>query len=150
MFRWIGGWLAASLATYLAGCVLMTQRVLAGVSRFGIVVDLPARASMTIADLGGLVTSYLPLITVAMAIAMLVASLLGRFVPSRRPALIVLAGLTAPPALIAIMTLTFGMNPLAGAAGPAGLSLQALAGLAGGLAFLRIAGMPGGPRALEA
>ncbi len=140
MFRWIGGWLAASLATYVTGSVMMTQVVLAKVGSFGVAVDLPARATMTLADIGGLASSYLPLIAIAMAVAMLIASLLGRLIPTRRPALILLAGLTAPPALIAIMTLTFGMNPLAGAAGAAGLSLQALAGLSGGLVFLRVAG----------
>ena len=140
MFRWIGGWLAASLATYVVGSVLMTQVVLANVSGFGIVVDLPSRLSMTFADLGGLATSYLPLVAIAMAIAMLIATLLGRFIPELRSALILLAGLTAPPALILIMTLTFGMNPLAGAAGAGGMFLQAIAGLAGGLAFLRVAG----------
>ena len=46
-------------------------------------------------------------------------------------------------ALIAIMTLTFGMNPLAGAAGVAGFVLQAFAGLAGGLVFLRVVGAGG-------
>ncbi len=140
MFRWIGGWLAAALATYVTGSVMMTQVVLASVGSFGVVVDLPARASMTLADIGGLAGSYLPLIAIAMAVAMLIASLLGRLIPTRRSALILAAGLTAPPALIAIMTLTFGMNPLAGAAGVAGLSLQALAGCAGGLVFLGVAG----------
>ncbi len=139
MFRWISGWLAASLATYVTGSVMMTQVVLASVGSFGVTVDLPARAAMTLADIGGLASSYLPLIAIAMAVAMLIASLLGRLVPTRRPALILLAGLTAAPALIVIMTLTFGMNPLAGAAGAAGLLLQALAGFAGGLVFLRVA-----------
>ncbi len=140
MFRWIGGWLAASLATYVVGSVLMTQVVLANVSGFGIVVDLSSRLAMSLADLGGLATSYLPLIVIAMLIAMLIATLLGRFLPERRSALILLAGLTAPPALVLIMTLTFGMNPLAGAAGTGGVLLQAIAGLAGGLAFLRVGG----------
>ena len=143
MLRWIGGWLAASLATYVTGSIVMTQVVLADVTRFGVIVDLPARLSMSFADVAGLVTSYLPLIGIAMAVALLIAGLLGRLIPARRSALILLAGVTAPPALIAIMTLTFGMNPLAGAAGVAGLVLQAFAGLAGGLVFLRVVGSGG-------
>jgi hypothetical protein len=143
MLRWIGGWLAASLATYVTGSIVMTQVVLADVTRFGVIVDLPARLSMSFADVAGLVTSYLPLIAIAMAVALLIAGFLGRLVPARRSALILLAGVTAPPALIAIMTLTFGMNPLAGAAGVTGLVLQAFAGLAGGLVFLRVVGLRG-------
>ena len=140
MFRWIGGCLAASLSVYLVGSVLMTQVVLANVTGFGVAVDLPSRLSMTLADLGGLSTSYLPLVVIAMVIAMLIATLLGRAIPRRRSVLILLAGLTAPPTLVFVMTLTFGMNPLAGAAGAGGLLLQAVAGLAGGFVFQGIAG----------
>ena len=147
MFRWIGGWLAASLATYLVGSALMTQVVLSNVAGFGVTIDLPSRLTMTAADIGGLVTSYLPLIAIAMAVAMLVAGILGRLIPSRRAALVLLAGLAAPPALVAIMSATFGMNPLAGAAGAVGMLLQALAGLAGGLVFMRILGLRAGGNA---
>ena len=140
MFRWIGGWLAASLTSYICGSVLMTQRVLSGVSGFGVRVDLAARVQTTLQDIGGLAGSYLPLTAVAMAVALLTATLLGRWLPAWRVPLILLAAVTAPPALIGVMTLTFGMNPLAGTAGTAGLLLQALAGLAAGPVFLRVAG----------
>ncbi len=146
MIRRLGAWLVATLTTYVLGSALMTQAVLARTRRFGIEIGLADRLQMTLADLAGLSTSYLPLMAVAVGIALLVAAGLGRLLPERRRALYLLAGLSAPPALIGIMTLTFGMNPLAGSQGIAGLVLQGLAGFIGALAYLRVAGMSEGAR----
>jgi hypothetical protein len=142
MIRRLGAWLLAALATYFLGSLFMSQVVLARIDRFGVDVDLADRLRMTLADLAGLSTSYLPLIAVAVGIAMLVAALLGRFLPEQRRGLYLLAGLLAPPALIGIMTVTFGMNPLAGSEGVTGLLLQGLAGIVGAYVYCRVVGSP--------
>jgi hypothetical protein len=142
MIRRLGAWLLAALATYLLGSLFMSQLVLARIGRFGVEVELADRLRVTLADFSGLSTSYLPLIAVALGIAILVAALLGRFLPKQRRGLYLLAGLVAPPALIGIMTLTFGMNPLAGSEGVTGLALQGLAGIVGAYVYCRVLGSP--------
>lgn len=143
MIRHSGAWVIATLVTYTLGSVFMSQAVLAGVSRLGVEIEFPARLQMTLSDLVGLSTSYLPLIAVATAIAMFVATALGRLLPAWRRALYLLAGITAPPALVIIMTLTLGVNPLAGSQGIVGLGLQALAGLAGAMSYVAVLGEAG-------
>jgi hypothetical protein len=138
-----GAWVIATLVTYTLGSIFMSQAVLARVSRFGVEVEFPARLQSTLSDLVGLLTSYLPLIAVAMAVAMFLATVLGRLLPPWRRALYLLAGTTAAPALVMIMTLTFGMNPLAGSQGLVGLGLQALAGFAGAMAYVAVLGKTG-------
>lgn len=138
MLRWLLAWLIASVATYLAGSVLMTQVVLGSLARFDIPVDIGARASMTLFDIGGLASSYLPLVAIALLLGFLVAALLARVKPGWRQGLYLLAGASSVGTMIGIMTLTFGMNPLAGARGAVGVGLQMLAGLLGGLVFLRV------------
>jgi hypothetical protein len=140
MFRWLFAWLAASVVTYATGSVLMTQVVLGDVASFGIDVDLAARLRTTAADLAGLAGSYLPLVAVALLVAFLVATALRRLLPVAWRPLCLVAGATSVGALLGIMSAVFGMNPLAGAAGAGGLSLQMLAGLAGGGVFSMLTG----------
>lgn len=136
MLRWLIGWVVASLVTYALGSALMTQVVLLSLASFGVSVDLGSRLSMTLFDIGALVTSYLPLVAIALLIAFAIASGLSRLKPAWRRPLFLLAGATSVGAMIGIMSLTFGMNPLAGARGFVGFGPQMLAGLAGGWVFL--------------
>ncbi len=139
MLRWLLAWLLASLVTYVLGSALMTQVVLLSLASFDIPVDLGARASMTLFDIGGLASSYLPLIAIALLLGFLVAAAISRWRPAWRALLYLLAGASAVGTMIGIMTWTFGMNPLAGARGGGGVALQMAAGLAGGWAFLSVA-----------
>lgn len=137
MLRWLLAWIFSSIVTYALGSALMTQVVLRSLARFDVPVDLGARVSMTLFDIGGLASSYLPLIAIALLLGFLVAALISRWRPAWRQALYLLAGSSAVGTMIGIMTLTFGMNPLAGARGIAGVGLQMLAGLVGGFVFLK-------------
>lgn len=138
MFRWLLAWLAACLVTYTIGSVFMTQVVLADVTAFGVDVDPGARVRMTLEDLAGLAGSYLPLVAVALLVAFVVATALARRWPAAWRGLCLAAGASSIGALLGIMTAVFGMNPLAGATGAVGLTLQMLAGLFGGGAFAAI------------
>ena len=135
MFRWLFAWLTASLVTYMTGSVFMTQVVLGDVASFGVDIDLAARLRTTVADLAGLAASYLPLVAVALLVAFLVATALRRLLSIAWRPLCLVAGASSIGALLGIMSAVFGMNPLAGATGAGGLSLQMLAGLAGGGVF---------------
>lgn len=139
MLRWIAAWLGATLASYVLGSLFMSQVVLAGLTRLGIEVDFMTRVAMSAEDIVGLSASYLPLVAIALLVGFLLASGIARFTPTLRTALHLLAGASATGMLIVIMTATFGMNPLAGATGATGISLQTLAGLVGAFVFLRIA-----------
>lgn len=138
VFKWLVAWVLASIMTHVLGSALMTQVVLRSLARFDIPVDLGARISMTIFDVGGLASSYLPLVAIALLLGFLVAALIARWKPAWRTTLYLLAGASAVGTMLGIMILTFGMNPLAGARGFNGIALQMLAGLFGAWVFLRI------------
>ena len=136
MLRWLIAWLAASVVAYALGSILMTQVVLGSLGRFDIAVDAGSRSSMTLFDLMALTSSYLPLIAIALLLGFAVATGLSRLMPAERRFLFLLAGGSSVGTMLGIMTLTFGMNPLAGARGVLGVGLQMLAGVAGAWIFI--------------
>ena len=137
MLRWIGAWLAATLAAYALGSIFMTQVVVADLGALGVAVDPGTRLTMTIQDVAGLSTSYLPLIALAQLIAQLVATGIARAIGRLRQVLAVAAGAAAMLGLLLILTQVLGLNPLSGSRGIAGHALQTAAGAAGGLLFAR-------------
>lgn len=137
MLRWIGAWLAATLAAYALGSIFMTQMVVADLGTLGVAVDAVTRLQMTIRDIAGLSTSYLPLVGLAQLIAQLVATGIARAVGRFRRALAVAAGAAAMLGLLLILQQVLGLNPLSGSRGIAGHALQTAAGAAGGLVFAR-------------
>lgn len=138
MLRWIGAWLAGTLVTYALGSAFMTQVVVADLGALGVTVDAGARLEMTIRDIVGLSTSYLPLIALAQAIAQLVATGIARALGGFRQALAIAAGATAMLCLLLILKQVLGLNPLSGSRGIGGHALQVTAGAVGGLLFARI------------
>ena len=138
MLRWLIGWLAATVVTYVLGASFMTQVVLFDLGSLGVDVPLGPRIATTAFDIQGLASSYLPLIAIALLIAFAIATLLARFLPKHRVPLLLLAGASSVGVLIGIMTLVFGLNPLSGTRDLSGMALQMLAGLAGAWVFLKV------------
>ena len=137
MLRWIGAWLAATLATYALGSVFLTQVVIADLGALGVAVDAGTRLEMTIRDLAGLSTSYLPLVGLAQLIAQLVATGIARALGRFRQPLAIAAGAAAMFCLLLLLQQVLGLNPLSGSRGIAGHALQTAAGTVGGLVFAR-------------
>lgn len=137
MLRWIGAWLAAALAAYVLGSVFMTQVVIADLGKLGVAVDAGTRFEMTVRDVAGLSTSWLPLVALAELVALLVATGLVRRFGIPRLGVSMVAGAAATLCLLLIMQQVLGLNPLSGTRGAGGHALQALAGAAGGWLFAR-------------
>ncbi|MEO1246754.1 MAG: hypothetical protein AAFX56_13825 [Pseudomonadota bacterium] len=137
MRRWLPGWLTAVVLTYIAGSIAMTQLVLYDLSTLGVAVDIRTRVATTLGDLAGLVGSYLPLLAIALGVAFVVAGALGRLLGRSNGFLYLLAGALGVAALLWILELVLGLNPLSGARGRSGFLLQMLAGLCGGYVFSR-------------
>ena len=94
--------LAVSVA-YVTGSTLGTQFVLHSVVDMGLPVSAGLRVETTVADLVGTLSVLLPLITIALLCAFVVAALLGRWMPSIQGGLFVLAGFVGVIALFLIM-----------------------------------------------
>ena len=134
----------AVLAAYMAGSILATQFILANVSAMGMDVTAGVRLDSTLHDLAGLSRSYLPIIAVALLIALLTASGLTRLLPNQRLFLYVLAGAVGIVAIHLIMKAVLGLSGIAATRTAAGLLCQGLAGALGGYVFYRLRRMAQG------
>jgi hypothetical protein len=135
-------YLVGVLITYLVGTILVSQFNLARIVELGYAVGLVERLQTTLHDWLGMLSSYLPLIAIAMLIAWLFTGLLlTRFV-SRSAWLYALAGLVGVVALHQIMAMVFGITGIAATRSSFGLLAQGLAGALGGWVFYRIAYAP--------
>ncbi len=141
MLRWISSWVAASLLAYVLGSTFMTQNVLAGLAKFDVPpVGVGTRAAMTVSDVLGLSTSYLPLLSIALLIAFLVATILNRTLRTPWLPICLAAGGAGTLCLLLIVQQVLGLNPLSGTRGVTGHLLQIVAGLSGGWLFAKLAG----------
>ena len=96
------------------------------------------RLQATIHDLAGLSGTYLPLIAVALLIALLTAAGLEKLLPGQRMVLCILAGAVGLIAIHLIMKAVLGLNGIAATRTLAGLLSQGLAGALGGYVFFAI------------
>lgn len=135
MLRLVAAFLAALAATYLIGSVIATQFVLQEVVALGPAVPWSVRLDTTGRDLVGLAGSYLPLLAVALLLALPVAAGLARLVPAARLAWYLAAGFVAVLALHLIMKAVLGVIGIAATRSLAGLLAQGAAGMAGGALF---------------
>jgi hypothetical protein len=136
----------AVLTTYVLASLCSTQSVVASLAGMGIALTWTERLHMSGHDLLGLTGSFLPLTAAGFAIALPVASWLGRRRPAWRRILLALAGATAVIAIHLALRAAFGITPMAGARSLPGLITQALTGATGGYVFAvsrRHAGLPG-------
>lgn len=137
-------YLAATLTAYVLAAVASAQFVLAGLRGLDVTVTLTDRLSMTAHDIAHMAATYLPLIGIAFLVAFLLAGLVIRFLPSLRTPGFVLAGAFAIWCMLFLMSLLFGLVPVAGARTGLGMLFQALAGAAGGYVFARISARTAG------
>ena|SRR6056297_1160255 len=135
MLRALKAFLPALLVTYVLASVAATQLVLSQVASMGIAVSLADRASASVHDVVGLATSYLPLIALALLLALPVAAGLSRLLPGHRALLYSLAGFVALVALHLIMKAVLGVSGIAATRTLPGLLSQGAAGVIGGLCF---------------
>ena len=137
--RILPGFIAASLAAYVAGSILNTQFVIGAHTIGGAPVStgIRDRLSMTLADITGTVL-YLAIIAIGFAIAFLIASLLKRALPGLAGVAYPIAGATAIGVALGLMYMNFQTVPVSGARGTFGFLAQMLAGGFGGWVFGRI------------
>ena len=84
MIKVVMAYCGAVLAAYVAGSIFATQFILANVSAMGMDVTTGVRLQATFHDLAGLSGTYLPMIAVALLIALLAAAGLSRLLPGQR------------------------------------------------------------------
>ena len=137
MVRGFIAYLVAVVVAYVGAAVAHTQSVLWRLGDLGVPVTFADRVEATVHDLFGMAGTLLPLIALAMAIALPVATLAIRVLPSWRPVGYTLAGGVALLVLHIALELTLGVTPVAGARGTLGLTIQALCGGFGGWLFLQ-------------
>ncbi len=135
MVRIVGSYLAAVLATYVLGAIFVSQGNIASVLAMGFEVTLAQRLDAAVHDVTHMFDIYLPVIAVAMLIALAVASLIIRFVPNLRLIGYVLAGITGMIAIHVAVKMVFGISGIAPTRSMIGLLAQGLAGGVGGYVF---------------
>ncbi|MEH6716775.1 hypothetical protein [Parasphingorhabdus flavimaris] len=136
--RWILGLTAAALVTYVIGTALNSQSVIA---MHDISVSVGDRLNMTLFDISNMV-AYLAIITIALLIGFLIATLLKRFLPNLARVAYPIAGGAAMAVVLGAMYMVFQTIPVSGARSTMGFLSQVLAGGIGGWVFARIAVWP--------
>lgn len=135
MTRKLIAYLLAVVVAYLLGAVLISQFNIFNVVSMGFSVSTEQRVSAALHDVFGMLSTYLPLISVAFLIAFLFTSfVLLRFVKCSG-LLFVLAGFTAIVALHLVMGVVLGLTGLAPTRTLIGLLAQGCAGAVGGYVY---------------
>lgn len=135
--RRIGSFVLAVAVTYLLAVISASQHVAASLEGMGAEVDLGTRLQMIVHDLGGMATSFLPMLVIGFVIAFLVAALLLRWLPRYRYLLYGLAGAAAVATIHLALQAAFDITPVAVARSTGGLIVQALCGAVGGYLYAR-------------
>lgn len=128
----------AALVTYAVAAAAATQFALQEIIKLGLPVSPMQRLVTTAQDLAGMTQLYLPILASGLALALLLAGLLGRWWRSGRTVLMVSAGFASVVAANLIMHEVFGVTPIAAARSQAGLLTQGMAGFLGGWVFARM------------
>ncbi|HLF30631.1 MAG TPA: hypothetical protein VI566_06330 [Xanthomonadales bacterium] len=135
VIRVLGRYILAVLVSYTLASLFSTQSVVASLGSLGVTVTWPERMRMGLQDLAGMRGVFLPVIAAAFALALPVASWLGRRRPTWRKHLFALAGAVGLIAVHLSLKAAFDIIPIAGARSALGLAAQALAGAVGGYMF---------------
>jgi hypothetical protein len=131
----LAAWLLAVGAAYLLAVLTATQSVVARLRDMGVAIGLADRLSMSLSDITGMASMFLPMVAFALLAAFLTAALLCRWVRRGRLALYIVAGAVAVVTIHLLLHLAFGITPVAVARTAGGLALQGLAGGAGGFVY---------------
>jgi len=135
MLRTIIGFILAVLVTYVVGAIFVSQGNLAQVAGLGMPVTFAVRLDAALHDIGNMLGLYLPLIGVALLIALPVARLVIGFAPHLRLVGYVVSGFVGMIALHVILEAVLGLSGIAPTRFIGGLLLQGAAGALGGLVF---------------
>lgn len=135
MLRVLCAFFPSVILGYVVAVFNGTQGVLNNIAAMGVPVSIADRTDAVLHDLIGMATIYLPLITVALLVAFLVAGLLIRWFGWPRSPLYALGGFIAIITLHLTLDAALGLVGIAAARTLAGLLLQALGGALGGWLF---------------
>jgi hypothetical protein len=138
--RRIGAFVVALAVTYVLAVISASQHVAGSLESMGVDVDFGTRLGMIGHDLGGMATSFLPMVAVGLLIGFLVAGLLNRWLPDWRFVLYGLAGAVAMATIHLALNAAFDITPVAVARSGFGLGMQMLTGAVGGYLFARLTG----------
>ena len=131
----LAGFIAGVLVTYLLGTIFISQGNIAAVTNMGFEITFAQRFGAMIHDITHMYDIYLPVVFVAMLIALSVAGGIIRFLPNQRLIGYLSAGFVGMIAVHVIVKVTLGASGIAPTRELAGLVLQGIAGGLGGLAF---------------
>jgi len=135
VIRVLARYVLAVLVAYSLASLFSTQSVVANLGNLGVTLTWLERLRMGLQDLAGMGGIFLPVIATAFALALPVASWLGRKRPAWRKLLFALAGAVGLIAVHLSLQAAFDIIPIAGARSALGLCAQALAGAIGGYIF---------------
>lgn len=131
----VAGFIAGVLVTYLLGAIFVSQGNIAAVTSMGFEITFAQRIDALIHDVTHMYDLYLPVVIVAMLVALSVAGGIIRFNSNLRLIGYVSAGFVGMIAMHVIFKATLGASGIAPTREIVGLVLQGLAGGLGGLAF---------------
>ena len=134
----VGGFIAAVVATYVLGAIFVSQGNISSVVAMGFDVTLGDRLNAAIHDMTHMYDIYLPVVTIGLLIAFLVAGLIVRFVPNLRLIGFVSAGVVGLIALHVIAKAVLGVSGIAPTRELVGLLAQGLAGGFGGWVYYAV------------
>jgi hypothetical protein len=135
--RRIGSFVLAVAVTYVLAVISASQHVAGSLESMGAEVGFGTRLGMIGHDLGGMATSFLPMIVIGLLVAFAVAALLLRWLPRYRYLLYAVAGAAAVVTIHLALNAAFDITPVAVARTGGGLLVQALCGAVGGYVYAR-------------
>lgn len=142
--RIVIAYLLAVFTSYGIAAIAATQSVMARLQDMGVAVPLADRFAATLHDLGGMATSYLPIIAVGFLLAFPVAALVCRWLPGWRRIGYPLAGAAAIAVVLLLLQQLLNITPIAAARSTGGFAIQVFAGLVGGWLFVTVLGRRNG------
>lgn len=136
--RRLGYYLAAVAIAYGLASIFATQSVISSLADMGVAVPVADRINVTLRDLAGMASMFLPMVAFALLMAFMTAALLCRWLSRWRLLIYLVAGATALIGIHLMLQLAFGLSPVAAARTAGGLMLQGAAGAVGGLCYLAL------------
>jgi type III secretory pathway component EscT len=128
-------YLLAVLVTYILGAIFVSQGNIARVIDMGFDITMSHRLDAMLHDVTHMYDIYLPVIAIAMLIALPVAAGIIRFTPNLRLIGYVAAGFVAMIAIHMILKAVLGLTGIAPTRDIIGLLGQGVAGAIGGYAY---------------
>jgi len=131
----IKGFLGAIASTYLLGVLFVSQGNLARIAEMGLDIDFGVRLQALTHDVSSMVSLYLPLVVVALLIALTVCHQIAKRVSVNPALLFLLAGFVGMVALHLLMKAALTLTGIAPTRTIDGLMLQGVAGALGAYVY---------------